>query len=60
MTGSSDSQAARVASQPAGNKPDAVSQDQMWKKFDAMLQEFLKMEQTSPAAENRKSVKTTA
>jgi hypothetical protein len=32
----------------------------MWKRFDAMLQEFLKMEQTSPAVETRKPVKTTA
>jgi hypothetical protein len=30
----------------------------MWQKFEAMLQEFLKMEQTSPAAAPRKPVKT--
>jgi hypothetical protein len=60
MTNSSDSQIKTAASRPTNTKPDAASQDQMWKKFDAMLQEFLKMEQTSPAAETHKPVKTTA
>jgi hypothetical protein len=37
----------------AAKTSNAASQDQMWKKFDAMLQEFLQMEQNSPAADRQ-------
>jgi hypothetical protein len=56
MTGS-DNQIKTAATKAATSaKSDATSQDLMWKKFDAMLQEFLRMEQTSPAA-SRQPVK---
>jgi hypothetical protein len=55
MTGSSNDQIEKAASQAAAaaKQSEAAVQDQMWKRFDAMLQEFLRMEQTSPAAERQ-------
>jgi hypothetical protein len=58
MANSSDSKVKGTVSQPTSQKPDPASQDLMWKKFDAMLQEFLKMEQTSPSAKTDNPVKT--
>jgi hypothetical protein len=56
MADSSDNQVKKAVNKAAAaaKTPGAASQqDQMWKKFDAMLQEFLRMEQTSPAAEKQ-------
>jgi hypothetical protein len=55
MADSSNKQTTRPAGKAtaAPQPSSAASQDQMWQKFDAMLQEFLKMEQTSPAAERQ-------
>jgi hypothetical protein len=41
----------KAAAMNAGG--DAAIQEQMWKKFDAMLQEFLQMEQSSPAVDRQ-------
>jgi hypothetical protein len=55
MADSIDSKVKKAASEAAtaAKTSNAASQDQMWKKFDAMLQEFLKMEQSSPAADRQ-------
>jgi hypothetical protein len=59
MQNNADNQNKKVAASAVANKkPEAPSQDLMWKRFDAMLQEFLKMEQTSPAVQLRKTAKT--
>jgi hypothetical protein len=55
MTDSGNKQMKTAASHPVApaRQPNTASQDQMWQKFDAMLQEFLKMEQNSPAVEKQ-------
>jgi|GEM_PF-4385565 len=59
MPEKNDNQRVKTSAAPNGARFDTSAQDQLWQRFDAMLQEFLKMEQTSPAVESRKHVKMT-
>jgi hypothetical protein len=54
MSNSSDTQTRKAAGKPVGTPSDAPTQDMLWRKFDALLQEFLTMEKTSPAVNPRK------
>jgi hypothetical protein len=58
MSNSSDTQTRKAAGQPAAAVSDAPAQDMLWRRFDALLKEFLTMEQTSPAADPHKPIRT--
>jgi hypothetical protein len=58
MQNNADNQNKKVAASAADKTPQAPSQDMVWKRFDAMLQEFLKMEQTSPSVRPRETART--
>jgi hypothetical protein len=55
MADKMENRSAKAATEAAviAKNGDAAMQEQMWKKFDAMLQEFLQMEQSSPAVERQ-------
>lgn len=55
MAGKTDSQIARAVRKTDDYIADDSLQDLLWRKFDAMLKEFLQMEQTSPAVQRPES-----
>ncbi len=55
MSNGNDTQTRRAAGNPAAEVSDAPAQDMLWRRFDALLQEFLTMEKTSPAVDQHRA-----